>query len=323
MIIFDQESYTPQENESVLDCLLRHGVSAPHSCCNGICQTCLMRAVKGNPTNISQKGLKQSYVSQNYFLACTCYPDKEMEIVLPNTQRFHKTTTVIDKTFLSDSVLRLRLKRPEDYHYFAGQFLTIYKTETIGRSYSLASIPESDNYLEFHIHLLPNGQVSQWLAYELAIDAPISISEAIGDCIYLDSVREKPLLLVGTGTGIAPLIGITKQAIFNEHKGNIRIYHGVRKYADLYLDEQLKSLATQHPNIEYVPCVTQETNRSTSKYSARHGRANDLAIEGIPDLKGWAVYLCGNPDMVNSTKRKMFLSGASLQDIYSDPYIYS
>ncbi len=318
MITFEQQTYIPHENESVLDCLLRHGVSAPYSCRNGVCQTCLMRATKGSPTAPSQKGLKQTQVSQNFFLACACIPQNEIEIVLPDTQSSRHETSVLEKTFLSDSVLRLRLSRPENFSYFAGQFLTIFKTKTIGRSYSLASVPDVDQYLEFHIHIIPGGQMSPWLANDITVGDTISVSEALGSCIYIDAAKNQPLLLIGTGTGMAPLIGIARQALLNGHQLPIKIYHGSRTNSGLYLDNKLKELAFRHENIEYFPCVTREK----PERGAREARASDMAIEDNSDLKNYTVYLCGNADMVNNTKRKIFLAGVSLQNIHADPFIH-
>jgi NAD(P)H-flavin reductase len=50
------------------------------------------------------------------------------------------------------------------------------------------------------------------------------------------------------------------------------------------------------------------------------GRANDIALSRLPDLKGWRVFLCGHPEMVNETKRQAYLNGASLKDIYADAF---
>lgn len=318
MIKFGEHTYSPADNESILDCLLRHGVAIPYSCRNGVCQTCLMRAVDGIPTVASQKGLKQSQASQNYFLACACYPEKDMEIVRPDAQANRHTTTVVEKAFLSDSIVRLRLARPDNFPYYAGQFLTLFKSDTVGRSYSLASVPDIHDYLEFHIRIIPEGEVSPWLANKLEIGSEITISDPLGNCIYIGNAKTQPLLLIGTGTGMAPLLGIVEQAIHNDHQYPINIYHGVRFNSDLYLDEHFKSLVKQNNNVNYYPCISDEEPQA----NARKGFPSDLVLEDSYDLKDYAVYLCGNPDMVNNAKRQIFLAGASLQSIHADPFVF-
>ena len=278
-----------------------------------------MRAVKGNPTETSQKGLKETLVIQNYFLACSCIPQEDMEIVLPDTQLLRKTTKVVDKTLLNDDVLRLRLEKPDNYDYRAGQYTTIFKDKSLGRSYSLASVPELDDYLEFHIKLFPDGKISQWLHNEASVGCTLTISEAIGNCIYLDKNLKQSMALIGTGTGLSPLYGIVRDALHKGHQGEIRLYHGVRTKQDLYLHNTLLELLEQHDNVSYIPCVSREN----AQPPIVKGRASDIAVKDINDFSGWCVYLCGNPDMVNATKRSVFLAGASMQDIYADPFLHS
>ena len=316
MIKYGEQTYSLLDNESVLDCLLRHGIDIPYSCRSGVCQTCLMRAIEGSPPVAAQKGLKQSQISQNYFLACACHPQKDLEIVQADSQENRYQTTVTEISPLADSIIRLRLARPDNFNYFAGQFLTIFKSRTIGRSYSLASVPQIHDYLEFHIRVLPDGQVSPWIADQLKVGDEVSISEPLGNCIYIGAAKSQPLLLIGTGTGIGPLLGITEQAIASGHQQPIHIYHGVRKNSELYLDSHLKSIAEKHANVNYYPCVSGEPPIE----GARQGRASELAIEDEHELKNYSVFLCGNPDMVNNTRRQIFLAGASLQNIHADPF---
>src|SRR5690348_13526893 len=68
-----------QENESVLDALLRSGVAIPHSCKAGVCGSCLMRAAL--PSAIpakAQAGLKDAWRANGYFLACICHPEQDL-----------------------------------------------------------------------------------------------------------------------------------------------------------------------------------------------------------------------------------------------------
>ena len=55
----------------------------------------------------------------------------------------------------------------------------------------------------------------------------------------------------------------------------------------------------------------------------REGRADLVALTDWPNLKGWRVFLCGHPEMVKSAKKRAFLSGAAMQDIYADPFVLS
>lgn len=318
-ILFDNQAYETGPGETILDCLTRHGVPAPHSCRSGLCHTCMMRALEGTPSGESQRGLKDALVLQNYFLPCVCVPPGDMSVVLPDAETFRTDTVVTRLDRPSPEIIRLRLARPEDYQYRAGQYLTLFNVDGVGRSYSLASVPALDSDLELHIRRVPGGVVSGWVEDRLQAGATVSIGEALGDCFYVPGRPEQPLLLIGTGTGLAPLYGIARDALQQGHAGSIKLYHGSSTPDGLYLVQELQDLALKNPGFDYRPCVS----RGDAPAWATRARADDRALEENPNLAGWRVYVCGNPDMVNGTKRRVFLAGASLSDISADPFLPS
>jgi NAD(P)H-flavin reductase len=277
-----------------------------------------MRMVTGTPPSDSQKGLKSSLIEQNYFLPCSCSAAQDMEVILPDAASFRFSTSVVSIDPLTNEIMRLRLEKPSGFHYNPGQYVTLYNPEGIGRSYSLASVPILDPFLEFHVRLVPKGQVSGWVHKELKVGDTVSISDAIGNCFYMADNAQQSLLLIGTGSGLAPLYGIVRDALHQAHQGQIKLYHGSGTMAGIYLQQELQQLAQNHANFQYVPCVSREAGADVL-----HGRATAVALEHNPKLSGWRAYLCGEPAMVKDTSRAIFLAGVSLQEIYSDPFIHS
>ncbi|WP_455365365.1 FAD-binding oxidoreductase, partial [Kaarinaea lacus] len=283
------------------------------------CQTCLLLAVKGEVPPEAQKGLKPTLQQQNYFLACICKPTVNIEISLPGDEVRHRIPArVVEKEFLNKDIFRLRLVCDEPFDYFPGQFIHLYRPDGLVRSYSLASIPQ-DNLLELHIRHLADGQMTTWLKEQVNVDDKVEIEGPTGDCFYITGNEQQSLLMIGTGTGLAPLLGIIRDALQKGHQGPIHLYHGSHQVEGLYLVNELYALARQYNNFHYTPCISSES--PPDGYA--NGRANDIALTNHPDLKNWKVYLCGHPDMVANTKRKAFLAGASLNDIYSDPFVLS
>ena len=197
--------------------------------------------------------------------------------------------------------------------------MTLYNQEGVGRSYSIASTPVLDPFLELHIRLVPNGHVSGWVKNVLKVGHGVSISEAIGNCFYVGDNPEQSLLLIGIGSGLAPLYGITRDALHNGHRGMIKLYHGSSTMQGIYLQQELMQLTRNHQNFHYVPCVS----RMPAASGMLPGRATTIALEQNPKLTGWRAYICGEPAMVNDTSRAVFLAGMSLKEIYSDPFIHS
>ncbi|MEI7839414.1 MAG: FAD-binding oxidoreductase [Methylococcaceae bacterium] len=317
-IKFDEQTFETENAETVLHTLLRNNVQVPYGCKAGVCQSCLMRSLDNAPPEKSQVGLKDPQQKQNYFLACLCKPEKDMTITLPNTESVWLEAEVIEKKNLSTNVIFLKLKSKEPLAFFAGQFVNLRRDDGVIRSYSIANIHNGEHELEFHIRILRNGQFSRWVADELEIGMSLSFSHAQGNCHYVERQTEQPLLLIGTGTGLAPLYGIIRDALSHKHQGEIHLFHGSRDASGLYLEKKLIALTQQYPNFHYTPCLS--GSDISEKYT--QGRANQIALEKFPKLNGWRVYLCGQPEMVLHSKRAAYLQGASLKDISADAFAY-
>jgi NAD(P)H-flavin reductase/ferredoxin len=305
------------EGETVLDALLRNGIEIPFSCKSGICQTCLLRSAGGTLPPEAQKGLKDTLVAQNYFLACSCRPDQDLDLHSPDTAEVFGRAIIRAKERLGPDLYKLELEPANALYYHAGQFINLRNVEGIVRSYSLASVPKIDTYLEIHIKHFKNGNLTNWIVDKAAVGDEIDVQGPMGNCFYLPGKINQSLLLVGTGTGLAPLIGIARDALNSGHLGEIYLYHGSRHIQGLYLQEELHELTRLHANFHYRPCLSGDKKPD----GFARGRANDIALAQQKTLQDWRVYLCGEPAMVAETKKLAYLAGAQLSDIYADPFV--
>lgn len=301
--------------ETVLQALLRAGIETPYSCRNGMCLTCISRLVDGEIPSDSQIGIKDALQAQGYFLPCVCEPEQDIEVAPPEVAEIFGRAVVTEVSHPSENVCRVRLMPAVLLYYRAGQFINIRRNDGLTRAYSLASVPSLDRYLELHVKRLPRGQMSNWFYEELKPGEAVDIQGPNGSCFYVPSDRSQPLLLVGNGSGLSPLVGIARDALNDGHTGPIHLYHGTRFHRGLYLDEMLRELAAEYQNLSYTPCLSLEEVENT-----RHGRAEEVALTDHPDLAGWRVYLCGYPPMVHDMQRRAFMAGAALPDIFIDPF---
>ncbi len=319
LIGINQQTFVSEPDETVLQCLERNNCAPPSSCRSGMCHTCMMRSVGGPPPVNSQAGLKESLQQQNYFLSCICVPKDNMEVGYADAAATPGTSIVLmEKTLLSPSIMRLRFTTDQAYEYRAGQFTNLFKDEHLTRSYSIASVPDLENYLEFHIEKIPNGIMSGWIFDELSVGAELKISEPLGECYYTEGYEENNMLLVATGSGLAPVYGILRDALNRGHRGEIHLYHGASGRDKLYLFDELTVITKKYKNVHYTPSLTKDVSENIQQ-----GRANELALNDHKDLKKWRIYLCGHPEMVSNTKRKAFLAGAALNDILADPFEFA
>lgn len=318
LLEFQQRRYDCASEETVLDALTRQGAPPPSSCRSGVCQTCLMRATQGTPPSNAQNGLKPTLRAQNYFLACLCKPQEEMTIALAGEEVTSRTAAIVmKKEMLNADILRLTLRcRP--FEFQAGQFVHLLRPDGLVRSYSLAGLPNTDGMIELHIRRLHGGAMSAWIHETLAVGDTVEVSGPYGNCFYTTDAPEQSLLLIGTGSGLAPLWGIVSDALKRGHTGPIHLYHGSWNPGGLYLEEELRQLQAAHPNFTYVPCVDAD-----ALPHHREGRADQLALADLPNLKSWRVYLCGHPELIKAAKKRAFLAGASMEEIYADPFVLS
>lgn len=320
IVTFNGTQYECEKNESVLETLTRHGVFVPSSCRSGICQTCLMKAIQGQPPIEAQQGLRESQRAGNYFLSCICKPCGDMEVALPSAEALSKVNvTVVAKMPLNDNITQFFLQCKTAFDYRAGQFINIHRADGLIRSYSIASLQNENRIIEIHVKKLMSGQMSNWLHTSIAIGDTLEISGPYGECFYNANDTEQPILLIGTGSGLAPLLGVVRDALSRQHRGSIHLFHGSHSAADLYFVNDLKKLEEKYDNFRYVPCVSDDEKI----VQGVSGRVDIVALTSIKKLSGWRVYLCGNPDMVKSTKRKAYLAGASLKEIFADPFVNS
>lgn len=309
-ITYENQQIILSSNENLLDALERVGIEVPCSCSSGICHGCMAQVLEGTIPEAAQNGLTANQRRLNYFLTCQCHPETDLHLTLINNFEARITATLIEKRILNNRVLRARLKADVDWR--AGQHIIIWRTETRGRAYSIASSPD-DQYIELHVRRRPDGLVSHWLEVELGIGEQCQISPATGDTYYSPAMPGQPLLLVGTGTGIAPLSGILKQALKDGHHGDIFLYAAAGEPKQLYMVDELTALAKTHPDLHYYPVVHRNPDHHPN---VLEGDLLDLIPRRHPKVHRHLVYLCGAQLMVEALRDHCFSNGAFMEDIF-------
>ena len=311
------EKVSLDEGETVLDGLLRSGIDVPFGCRTGVCQGCLLKSKDCEVPQEAQKGLNDSQKQQGHFLSCCCLPKEPMIVALSSLYK-KQTAQVVDKKFLSNQVVRIRVNKV--FCYRPGQYVTLWKDHETARSYSIASHPTEDDFIEMHIRVYENGAFSQWAYNMLSVGEELSIQGPMGDCFYDGNNKGQTLFMSGIGTGLAPLYGIARDALLRGHTGNILMLIGAGTKAGLYYQHKFKELQSCYPQLE----VKYSVASLNSKEMALEGHASDIYTTAkvlLPDMTGVKVYLCGGENFVRKMRKQSFLAGANMGDIASDSFI--
>lgn len=315
-LTYGDDTHSCEPGESVLETLLRNDVDVPFSCRAGVCHSCLLRRSDGSVPPSSQPGLKPTLRERNYFLACQLVPDEDIAVSLPDDAQVTGHAVVVELDNVNEHICRVLLEPATPLYYHAGQYVNLRRKDGLARSYSLASVPSVDKHLEVHVRRLDNGRMSNWINDDLDVGDRLDFHGPYGDCFYLPGNADQELLLVGTGTGLAPLVGVVRDALQARHSGDIHLFHGCREPDDLYLHRKLRQLAEAHANFHYHACVSGDKAAG----NVRRGRANELAFADFPNLSGKRVFLCGLPAMVHAARKMAYLNGAAMDDIMADAF---
>lgn len=314
-ISYQGQTYDCRDGETVLEALTRQGVNLPFSCRNGICQVCLHRCRAGEVPPRAQAGLRARLRASGYFMPCRCLPISDMTIEPPRPDDLSVPAVVHAKEHVAPHVVRLLLEPATPFSYRPGQFVNLRRPDGLARSYSLAGLPD-DYVLELHVQRKQNGAMSNWIFDTLKVGDELEIQGPQGECFYRCDDPDAPLLLIGTGTGLAPLIGIVREALAAGHRGEIRLYHGTHAASGLYLRGAIEAMAARHVNLHYRPCVSGDEPPG----AFLSGRAHSIALRTHRDLTGFRVFLCGLPQMVQAAHEAALAQGARPEHVHVDPF---
>jgi len=314
LLTFDGRDYELRPGESVLEGMARHGVGIPAACRAGSCQACVVRSVAGDPGPDARRGLKATWLASGYFLACMARPSADLAVIQAGAD-IRTPARLAGVRELAPGVLgvRVRPERPLDYR--PGQHVTLSNASGVTRIYSIANLPgETERAgLEFHVRVFRGGAMSGWLA-RAEPGAMLSVGSPAGECFYAPASRSAPLLLAGTGTGMAPLLAIARDALARRHAGPVALVHGAADPAGLYLGTRLPSgRAAPTAAVTWRTCCL---TRGEDIADAVVGELARLAGQGAPVT----AYLCGGPGSVRRMRRALFLAGMSLSDILADQF---
>ncbi|MHB1593400.1 MAG: 2Fe-2S iron-sulfur cluster-binding protein [Streptosporangiaceae bacterium] len=343
LLTFEGRDYDLHPGESVLDGMSRHGVRLPSACRAGICRACLIRAVHGNPGEDAGRGLKPTWLAAGYFLACLARPASDLAVTLAGPE-VSTPARVTGIRRLSPDVIGVTLRPERPVDFLPGQHLPLTVPDGLTRVYSSASLPAEVGRagLDLHIRTYPGGAMSGWLG-RAGPGAAVTIGAPGGECCYLPGDRSAPLLLVGTGTGIAPLMAIARAALADDHTGPIALVHGAadpdRRYAGTRLPDRIRRAArARNVRVWGGPAGDGRPGGGRPGRGRMAGmpgavtwqtcvrsRGEDIvdaatrALAALTDRPGTArAYLCGGAGSVIRSRRALFLAGLSLSDIYAD-----
>ena len=320
--------FTCEEGETVLSAAIRAGVGLPYGCKNGACSSCKGKLIAGNVTHGAhqEKALPASEETRGFSLFCCATPHSDLtiearEIAGVGEFPVRKMPTRIAKIEkVADDVVILSLQLPanERLQYLAGQYIEFMLRDGKRRSYSMANAPHKDEQISVHIRHMPGGLFTDQVFSTLKERDILRFEGPLGT-FFLREDSEKPIILLASGTGFAPIKAIIEQMIHNESVRPMALYWGGRRPQDLYMHDLCEEWARSIPHFTYVPVISNAHH--DDQWTGRNGFVHQAIMTDFADLSGYQVYACGAPIVVESAQRD-FIGSCKLpaEEFYADSF---
>lgn len=298
-----ERSWQVAEGSNLLDALNEAGVGVPYSCRAGSCHACLVRCLAGVPGDARPDALSEGKRLEGWRLACQCRVESDLQVAVFDPVRDGAPARVVALDWLGAQVLRLRLQPDRPLRYQAGQHLVLWSAQGVARPYSLASVPGEDEWLEFHLDCRHAGAFCS-AAQGLQVGDLVRLGELRGGALHYDpDWQARPLWLLAAGSGLAPLWGIVREALRQEHQGAIRVVHVASEAGGHYLQRELDELARRHPQMEVQLLIPEELG------PMRLASRQTIALA------------CGSASSVERFARGMFLAGLPRNQLFADVFV--
>jgi CDP-4-dehydro-6-deoxyglucose reductase len=320
-------------DQALLDAALDSSLNLPHSCKGGNCGACRARLLRGeiHYPNGPPLGLSAAEAAEGLILLCQATGRTDLlietfEMRPADAATIKRLPCRIERTqTLSHDVLGVWLQLPaaETLTFEPGQYIDIMLPGGRRRSFSIASPPHDSRPLELHVRRVAGGEFTDRLFQQNPERTLLTMEGPLGQFVYRQGQppgsAAPPMLLIGGGTGIAPLISILRHVIENGIDRDMHVYWGVRSERDLYAHARLENLRERAARMRYVPVLSEPT----LAWRGRSGWVHEAALRDIDDLDAYEVYAAGPPAMIDAVQREFKARGVCASRLYFDSFDYA
>jgi CDP-4-dehydro-6-deoxyglucose reductase len=323
-------TYTAADDETILESALREGFTLPYGCRNGACGSCKGKVMHGQVDYGDYQTTTLTDEDKANGLALFCCAKPLSDLVIESREvgaaKDVQVKTIpcrvqtLEKISPDVAVLSLKLPASERLQFLAGQYIDILLKDGRRRSFSLANAPHDDEFLQLHVRHVTGGQFTEFVFSQMQEKAILRFEGPLGT-FFLREDSDKPIVLLATGTGFAPIKSIIEHALFTDSKRPITLYWGGRHKGDLYMFDLPEAWQAEHANLKFVPVLSRPGPED--HWNGRTGHVQDCALADNANIAECQVYACGSPAMVEEAHRKMVAAGLPSDEFYSDAFTFA
>ncbi|MBN3493432.1 FAD-binding oxidoreductase [Vibrio neptunius] len=307
---------TYKSEDNLLEDALQQSITIEHSCKTGDCGVCSAELIQGKVEN--ENG---DIITEGHFLTCQSRAKSDSVLKatyvpeLANIKRQTLPCKVASIEYPTSDIIIIKLRFPPtaQFDYLPGQYIDL-SFKGVKRSYSIANTKSDAKEVELHIRRVDDGKMSQLLFdFDLKLNTLMRIEGPKGTFFVREGV--KPLIMIATGTGIAPIKAAVEQLISNKDPRPVYIYWGMRYSAEIY-DTGLESIAESSDNIHFFPVLSRERKVAMGKV----GYVQSAVLQDFGSLELYDIYACGSPQMIEQAKESFEKNGLLIDNFFSDAF---
>jgi CDP-4-dehydro-6-deoxyglucose reductase, E3 len=324
-------NFTVDDDETVLAAAIRQGIGLPYGCKDGACGSCKSRLMEGQVVHgeHQSKALPPEDEAAGFILTCCARPLTDCTVearTVPGAGEFPvlklpSRVITVEKPAGDVAVVKLQLPATQNLQYRAGQYVEFILRDGARRSYSMANAPSrlgTPPAIELHIRHMPGGKFTDHVFGALKEKDILRMEGPFGS-FFLREDSDKPIVLLASGTGFAPIKAILERIQDEGITRPVTLYWGCRSKADLYLHEWAEATAAAMPTFTYVPVLSEP--KAEDGWTGRTGFVHQVLMGELPDLSKHQVYACGAPIMVESAQRDFVAQcGLPAEEFYADAF---
>jgi Na+-transporting NADH:ubiquinone oxidoreductase subunit F len=310
--------------------------SVPFACKAGACGTCATEVLAGSeilgpPGQRELRTLKALKLDgQNFRLACLQNVCGDLTLGQPAKRKKEKALPVFQAEVESNrrlnlTVCEVRFFVPDQegrkLEFKPGQYVILQiptgnEKEVIRRSYSISTTPRDRSHFELCVRSVAGGWGSNYV-HRLKPGDKLSFEGPMGEFTLQDS--EADILMVATGTGIAPIKAMLLQLLETGSSRRVKLYFGLRATQDLFYTDFLRGLSAHYPNFSYQITLSAPDNE---QWSGKRGHVTDLIGAEIngEHVGKTDVYICGSRKMTEDVERLLIGKGFAQGNIHHETF---
>jgi len=251
-------------------------------------------------------------------------PKKNTEVIIPEAYLNALTYKyeVVSNTPQTSDINKIVFKHKEGkkLQFKAGQYIQIRvpsdTDEKIFRAYSLASSEYDENKFSLLVKLIPGGLGSTYL-HSVRPKDTIEFTGPYGDW-RLDENSDTELLLIGGGSGLAPLRSIVLTTLLNQNDKLVSFYYGARTPEDLIDAKMFFELDRKHTNFRFIPSINEKNNNEWNGHTGFIHIA--FANTYLKSKSKVQAFLCGPPPMIEAVLEEMNFKEIKPAEIFYDKF---